>query len=1008
MIKRALNRVEGWGRVDRTQEIDFSFDGQWMKGYRGDTLASALLSYDMHLVGRSFKYHRPRGFLGVGSEEPNGLVTWGEGKGLTPNTRGTMLELSEGLKVRSQNYWPSLHYDVKEGLGLFSGLLTAGFYYKTFIWGWRFYEPLIRRMAGLGEGPREVCERDYAWRYCSCDVLVIGGGSSGTAALSELLRGKGRVVILDEGHTEGGWMQGDEGEVEGMEGMDWVRSVWSEADSCDHVRVLRRTTAVSVYPGNYVLAVERSDEVGEGLGPREVLWKIRAKEVILASGGLEQPSTFVNNDRPGVMLAGAVRRYLRHYGVRVGERVCVVTNNDDAYQTALVMKEAGSEVMVLDSRYDVRGLFSDRAREEGIRIEEGSYPTRVRGRNRVRGLGWENLGQGGESLGGREVGYEEVDIVAMSHGFTPCVHLNCHWGGKLKFDEEREIFVPEESSGERFQVVGMAMGEEGFAGGMVSGREAGRRALSRLGMGLRGRMGMWKVGVGGREVEEGEGDRRWDRESVWFPNLWHKPGKQFVDFQNDVSVRDVLLAHAEGFESVEHMKRYTTLGMATDQGKTSNMHGLALLSKLCGKGAGFLGTTTYRPPFTPLTIGTVAGMHRGDVYHAVRTTSAHSAHVEMGAVFEGVGDWKRARYYTQTGESMDAAVRRESLGVREGVGVMDASTLGKIDIRGKDSVRLLNMLYTNDWSGLKEGGCRYGMMLDEAGMIMDDGVTARLGVDHYHMTTTTGGAARVLGWIEGWLQTEWPDWEVYCKSVTEVWSVYAVNGVHSLDVLRDILDDGSLAEGVSPMRVSEGKVGGVGVRIFGVNFTGGLGYEINIPSRYGLWLWRRILEAGEKYGIVPYGTETMHLLRAEVGYVIVGQDVDSTVTPYDADHDGLVSKKKEDFLGYRGLKFGGLRGSGRLELVGLESENSEEKLEEGGVILSEAADLSLLPLENEGHVTSSYMSPNVGRSIAMGLVKDGKSRYGEEVLVGRVGAGGEFETTKAKIVSRVWWREGGL
>ena len=996
-------RKEGIGRISREKEVSFLFDHTIIKGFEGDTVASALLSYGKRIVGRSFKYHRPRGIMGFGSEEPNALVSYGINTSPnTPNTRATMLEIAAGMEVQSQHAWPSVDYDLGQITSLFGRFLPAGFYYKTFIHGWKFYEPLIRRMAGLGKANEEICEKNYHFRYFHCDVLIIGGGLAGLSALAALMDKNLRIAIVDENLAPGGWLLGDEVFIDGVEGASWAKNVWETAQKSEKVKCLSRTTAVAMYQQNFVLAAERKSEaLGSELTPREILWKIRAKEVILASGAIEQPSAFVGNDLPGVMMAGAVRRYLRHYGVCAGDSVGVVTNNDSAYETAIALEEAGSSVQVIDSRQNPRGIFADKARDKGLDIVEGHYIWQAKGWRQLSGVVLQRLLEGGASVRTPSNG-EGMEILAMSHGFTPSIHLYCHQGGKLVFDEEKQVFVPKNPQSKGLQVVGMARGIEGAWAVAQDAKNAVLEVFKRLKIQKPMKKTDQKFSIH-TQVLNASVDSDTHCEKIWIPNLAENPQKQFIDFQNDVTAKDVILAHQEGFRSVEHLKRYTTLGMATDQGKSSNMQGLVLMSRLRMEDVQDVGTTKYRPPYTPATIGTFAGLNRYDQFEVIRTTAAHKLQVLAGAVFEDVGNWKRARYYPENGESMDSAVMREAKQTRLSVGMMDASTLGKIDIRGKDAVKLLEMVYCNNWQSLSVGRCRYGLMLNEEGMVMDDGVTTCLGEGHYHMTTTTGGALRVLNWLELWLQTEWPDFDVFCTSVTEEWSVYSLNGPRSRELLEQFVDIDLSDEAFPMMHAKDCTFMGIPARIFRVSFTGeSTAFEVNVPSLYGLQVWQALCEAGKACDMVVYGTETMHLLRAEAGFVIVGQDTDGMVNPHDLGYGGMVSKKKSDFLGKKGLMLEGSQDKNRRHLVGLIAEDGKERLEEGAAIVEgvNSGDIAQI-----GHVTSSYNSPNLGKPIAMGLVSGGFDKMGEWVSVARRTEDNEQEFLRAKIVSKEWMKE---
>ena len=859
-------RLPEGGSIDRSQPLGFSFDGRKLQGFQGDTLASALLANDVFLVGRSFKYHRPRGVMGAGVEETNALVAVGEGGRVDTNSRATMVELYDGLVARSLNRWPSLAFDLGAINGALAPLLVAGFYYKTFMWPRRLwqslYEPLIRRAAGIGEAPTQPDPDRYDKLHRHCDVLVVGGGRSGRAAAAEAAAAGKRVVLCDE----------------------------REAEPIAGVEVLGRTTVFGYYDDNFLCAVESDAR------RQKRLWHFRAHDVVLATGAHERPLVFGGNDRPGVMLASAVEKYLRRYAVAPGRRAVVFTNNDGGHQRAQVFREFGIEVAaVIDSR-------------------EGALVTRTLGGKRVAGV----------EVGGTRIA---CDLVAMAGGFSPVVHLYSQAQGKLRWDQKRLCFVPD-GCRQRVRVVGRANGE--FPDHRI--------------------------------------------EALWEVNA----DKAFVDFQSDVVARDVHLAAQEGFASVEHFKRYTTTGMSTDQGKTSNVNALAILAGATGRSIADTGTTTFRPPYTPVSYGVLAGRDLGDFLDPIRVTPLHDWHAAHGAAFENVGQWKRPWYY---GPHMHDAVQREAKAVRTSLGVLDASTLGKIDIQGRDAARFLDRIYTGTFSTLGIGRARYGLMCREDGMVFDDGVTTRLGENHFHMTTTTGGAARVLDWLEEYLQTEWPELEVYCTSVTEQWATIALAGPKAAELMAELAPG---MEGLPFMTYREGRVAGMDARVFRISFTGELSFEINLPGDQGLALWEAVMAAGAKHGIAPYGTETMHLLRAEKGFIIVGQETDGTVTPHDLGLDWAV-KKNGDFIGRRSLARADTRRADRKQLVGLLPADPREVLPEGAQITEVDVPLPRghggKPVPMLGHVTSSYMSPNLGRSFALALVRSGRSRLGAELYV---------------------------
>lgn len=976
------NRTPRGGRVDRSTPLAFRFDGKSFQGFAGDTLASALLANDIHLVGRSFKYHRPRGILGLGSEEPNALIQLARGNRTEPNLRATQIELFDGLDAASQNRWPSLAWDVGAMNSALHRLFPAGFYYKTFMWPtsfWRTYEEVIRHAAGLGKAPEGPDPDRYEKIHIHADVVIAGGGPAGLAAALAAGRSGARVILADEQAEFGGSLLGeDDVLIDGTAPAEWVAVTVAELQSMPEVTLLPRTTVNGYYDHNYLTAVERvTDHLGAAIPvlPRQRLWKIRAKHVVLATGAIERPLVFRDNDRPGVMLSSAMRGYAVRYGVLAGRKPLIVTGNDDGYRTALALAERHVTVAgIIDLRADPSGALVEAARAKGIEILANHSVVGAIGGKRVEAAHVAPMTTDGKGLAGsaRPI---DCDAIAMAGGFNPTVHLFSQSRGKLAWSAALHAFVPNISH-ETETSVGGCNGEMTVARALKDGIKAGLDAVRASGHTVR-QPAAPKV----EEPATGEHRALWTLPSD--KPIGHK-GKHFVDFQNDVTAADLALAAREGYQSVEHVKRYTTTGMGTDQGKTSNVNALAILGGALGKDIPSVGTTTFRPPYTPSTIGAYAGRDHGALFDPVRTTPMDPWHRANGAKVEHVGQWMRAWYYPKVGESFRQAVDREVLAARQSVGILDASTLGKIDVRGKDAAEFLNRVYTNAWLKLGIGRCRYGLMLKDDGMVMDDGVTTRLADDHFHMTTTTGGAAPVLGWLEEFLQTEWPDLEVYLTSVTEQWAVASICGPKCRDLLAELCGDIDLSNEAFPfMAMREGTVAGVPARVFRISFTGEMSFEINVPSRYGLALWEVLMTVGEKYGITPYGTEAMHVLRAEKGFIIVGQETDGSVTPIDLGMDWIVSKTKPDFIGKRGLARPDLQESNRKQLVGLLTEDPSEVVPEGAHIVEALKPAP--PMAMLGHVTSSYYSPNAGRSIAMALIKNGHGRKGQTLQIPLVG-----------------------
>jgi sarcosine oxidase subunit alpha len=974
------NRIAGKGRRSPTKPISFTFDGRRLGALEGDTLASALIANGIHLAGRSFKYHRPRGILAAGSEEPNALVSIArDAVRIQPNVRAGDQEVFDGMIATSQNRWPSLSFDIGAVNDMLGRFFPAGFYYKTFMWPKSFwenvYEPVIRQAAGLGKAPKDADPDRYANRFAHCDVLVVGGGAAGIMAALGAARTGASVVLCDENPSFGGYLRADvTSRIEGMAAHDWGRAQIAALEAMDNVTLLPRTTAFGYYSQNMVAMVERlTDHLPnpEAGAVRERLWQVRAGRVILATGAIERHLVFADNDRPGIMLASAAQHFLNEHGVVPGSKIGVYTACDSAWQVAFDLKQAGVQIVsIIDCRREVSSALLSQANELGIRVKTGHAVTATTGRLRVKSMTVEPLeGEDGVRM--------EIDCLLMSGGWTPSVHLFSQSRGRLDWDEATQRFLPGIGA-ENCVSVGACNGALTLADALAEAAAA--------------------TGSSAPECEEETSMAGFQLGAAKGAGP-HDFVKAFVDYQNDVTAKDIRLAVREGFRSIEHVKRYTTNGMASDQGKMSNMHGLAVAAEALGTRIPEVGHTTFRTPFTPVTFGALVNHAKGPLFDVTRKTPIHSWAERHGAVFEDVGQWKRAWYFPKGGETMQQAVDRECLAVRNAAGIFDASTLGKIEVVGPDAVRFMNLMYTNPWDKLELGRCRYGIMLREDGFIYDDGVVGRLADDRFHVTTTTGGAARVMNMMEDYLQTEFPQWKVWLTSISEQWSVIAVQGPRAREIIAPLVENIDL-DAMPHMSIREGRFCGVPTRLMRVSFTGEAGYEINVPADYGQAVWEEIWKRGEPLGLTAYGTEAMHVLRAEKGFIIVGQDTDGTVTPDDAGVAWAIGKSKTDFVGIRGLKRPDLVAPGRRQLVGLKTLDPNRVLEEGAQIVADPA--AAIPMPMIGFVTSSYWSANCGRSIALALVENGRDRMGETLHVPMPGG-----TIPVEVTGTVFFDEEG-
>ncbi|MEO5615514.1 MAG: sarcosine oxidase subunit alpha family protein [Cypionkella sp.] len=994
-------RLSKGGRlIDRSAPQEFSFNGKKLRGLAGDTLAAALLANDQMLLGRSFKYHRPRGLVAAGPEEPNAIVGLGRDGRFEPNQRVTTTELFDGLEAASQNHWPTLEFDVGVINNTLSRFLPGGFYYKTFMWpraAWKHvFEPIIRRSAGLGKAPTARDADRYEYTYSFCDVLILGGGIAGLQAALVAGASGARVMLLEQSAHWGGRAPVDGDVIEGQPAEVWINSAVQTLAALENVTMRLRTMGAGVYDHGYVLAEEKVADTTPGDGrPKKRLWRIRASQIVTATGAIERPLSFAGNDIPGVMLAGSVRDYVVNYAVSPGDRTVVVTNNDDAYRTAIALVQAGLSVpCIVDARASVTGDLPAKARAMGIRVEAGKAIAKVKGGKRVTGVSL--CVQAGEGAVLEEI---SCDAVAMSGGWSPVVHLWSHCGGKLIWDKTHAHFRPD-ANRPPTGADGLAMVVPvGNANGMMTAAEA-------LVCAAKGGVAAAEAAGFKAEVKAAVADAapEADMEAVWIMPQGAGPAlkaKMWLDYQNDVKVSDVQLAAREGYTSVEHTKRYTTLGMATDQGKLSNINGLAVLADALHEEIPQVGTTTFRPPYAPVTLGALAGESRGDIFQPLRKTPMHAWHEKNHAYFEPVGLWRRPYTFPRAGENHEQAVHREVLNTRTNLGLLDASTLGKIIVKGPDAGRFLDMLYTGVMSSLPVGKCRYGLMCSEQGFLSDDGVVARIEEDTWLCHTTSGGADRIHAWMEDWLQCEWWDWQVYTANVTEQLAQVAVVGPNARKVLEKLGGMDVSKETLPFMQWADGTLGGFPVRVYRISFSGELSYEVAVPASMGLAFWEALHAAGAEFGAMVYGTEALHIMRAEKGFIMIGDETDGTIIPQDLNLGWAISKKKPDFLGKRGQERNFLASPDRWKLAGFET--LDGSVVQDGAYIPSAGKNANGQGNTQGRVTSTYYSPTLKKGIAMGLIKGGLDRIGDVVEFTTITGG----VVKAKVVDPVFYDKDG-
>ena len=964
-------RLNNVGYINRDKKISFKFNGKKYFGYKGDTLASALLANGVHLVGRSFKYHRPRGFVGAGVDEPNAKVQlYYKGANTEPNANATEVELVEGLIARSQNCWPSVSFDFGAINNLLNKFFPAGFYYKTFMWPksfwYKIYEPIIRKAAGLGIAPLKPDPDKYEHKYEYCDVLVAGSGPSGLSSALAAAKNGARVILAEDKVRFGGSLLTDEVTIGNKKGKEWADEIISQLKSMPNVIVKNRSQVFGYYDHNMMVMCERTKDHIENpseFTPRQKLWYIRAKEVIISTGSIERPLTFGNNDRPGIILASAAREYMKVYGVLVGKKPIIFTNNDSAYDTAIDFKKNGIDPIIIDTRDDSQSSVANEAKSLNISIKFSHGVVNTKGYLRLNSA---TIGK----FNNDKSGYEKLeniscDCICVSGNWTPTVHLASQSGNKLKFNESLDAFIPNQSK-QNENTIGSAKGsftlkeslEDGFKKGFeLSNKITGKNEKS--------------ITLTSNEKNYGQHDKFW-----CMPLPKNKHYKRFVDFQNDVAVSDIELAVREGFKSIEHVKRYTTLGMATDQGKTSNLNGLQLVSDIEKKIIPEVGHTTFRPPYTPITIGAIVGREVGKHYRPTRKSPIHEWHEKNNAVFVDAGLWLRPRYYKKGNENLLEASTREARNVRKNVGVCDVTSLGKIDIKGADSAEFLNRVYTNAWMKLPIGKGRYGVMLREDGIVFDDGTTTRISENHFHMTTTTAQAANVLSHLEYYLQVVWPELDVNVVSTTEQWAGAALAGPNSRKLLGKLFKNIDVSnEGIQFMGYKESDLFGVPARIFRISFSGELAYEINVESDYGIFMWKKIIELGKEMNIEPYGTEALSTLRIEMGHV-AGSEIDGRVISSDLSLEGMLSKKK-DFIGKRSLFREAFVNPNREKIVGVIPIDKKTMIPEGSHLVNDGN--ATLPNPKLGHVSASCWSVEYNNPFSLAILQDGKNKIGKKL-----------------------------
>ena len=963
-------RLDKVGYINRDKKISFKFNGKKYFGYEGDTLASALIANGVHLVGRSFKYHRPRGFMGAGIDEPNAQVQLYDGAKTEPNAMATTIELVEGLVAASQNCWPSVYFDFGAINNFLSKFFPAGFYYKTFMWPksfwYKIYEPIIRKAAGLGVAPLKPDSDRYEHKFEFCDVLVVGSGPAGLSSALASARNGARVILAEDKPRFGGSLLTDEVTIGNKNGKDWADEIIAQLKSMDNVIIKNRSQVFGYYDHNMMVMVEKTKDHIENpkkFIPRQRLWYIRAREVIISTGSIERPLVFGNNDRPGIMLASAAKEFMKVYGVLVGKKPIIFTNNDSAYDTAIEFKKNGIDPIVVDVRKTSESSVIKEAKNLNIDIRFSYGVANTNGYRKVKSAVIGKLNK--ERTDYESLETIDCDCICVSGNWTPTVHLSSQSGNKLKFDEKVNAFIPGQSK-QNESTVGSAKGSYSLKKTLEEGFNKGFELSKKI------------TGKDLKTTVPTSNERNYSQQDKFWcmPLIKNKNYKRCVDFQNDVYVSDIELAIREGFRSIEHVKRYTTLGMATDQGRTSNLNGLQLVSNIEKKIIPEVGHTTFRPPFAPVTIGAIVGREVGKNYRPTRKSPMHLWHENNNAVFVDAGLWLRPRYYKQDKETLNEAAKREATNVRKNVGICDVTSLGKIDIKGPDSAELLNRVYTNAWMKLPIGKARYGVMLREDGIVFDDGTTTRISENHYHMTTTTAQAVNVLSHLEYYLQVVWPKLDVNVVSITEQWAGVALAGPNSRNLLKKIFPNVDVSNEVLPfMGYKEADLLGVPARIFRISFSGELAYEINVESGYGMFMWEKIMELGKEMSIEPYGTEALSTLRIEMGHV-AGSEIDGRVIASDLSLDQMLSKKK-DFIGKRSLNREAFLNPSREKIVGVVPLDKKTMIPEGSYLVGDKN--STLPILKLGYISASCWSVEYNNPFSLAILKDGKKKIGEKL-----------------------------